>query len=186
MRRLSAEEIRDSMLAVSGQLNLKMFGPGVYPEISPEVKAGQSQPGSGWGDSPPEEQHRRSVYVHVKRSLILPILSDFDFCDTDGSCAVRFATTQPTQALGMLNGAFAGQQAAALAERLVREAGDDRPAQVRRALRLALGRPADEQSVERGLRLIELLVSQQGLSDEAALKLYCLMVLNLNEFAYLD
>ena len=186
MRRLSAEEIRDSMLAVSGQLNLKMFGPGVFPEISPEVKAGQSQPGSGWGDSPPEEQHRRSVYVHVKRSLILPILSDFDFCDTDGSCAVRFATTQPTQALGMLNGAFAGQQAAALAERLVREAGDDRPAQVRRALRLALGRPAGEQGVERGLRLIESLVNRQGLSDETALKLYCLMVLNLNEFAYLD
>ena len=186
MRRLGAEELRDSMLAVSGQLNLKMYGPGVYPEISPEVLATQSQPGSGWGKSPPEEQNRRSIYVHVKRSLILPILSEFDFCDTDGSCAVRFATTQPTQALGMLNGAFAGGQAQALAERLRREAGDHREAQVRRALRLALGRPADAKSVERGLRLIEALTNEQGLSPDAALKLYCLMVLNLNEFAYLD
>ena len=186
MRRLGAEELRDSMLAVTGQLNSKMYGPGVYPEISAEVLATQSQPGSGWGNSPPEEQNRRSIYVHVKRSLILPILSEFDFCDTDGSCAVRFATTQPTQALALLNGAFAGAQAQALAERLKRESGDDREAQVRRALRLALGRPADAKSVERGLRLMESLVKEQGLSADAALKLYCLMVLNLNEFAYLD
>jgi hypothetical protein len=186
MRRLGAEELRDSILAVTGQLNLKMYGPGVYPEISAEVLATQSQPGSGWGKSPPEEQNRRSVYVHVKRSLILPILSEFDFCDTDSSCAVRFATTQPTQALGMLNGEFAGAQAQALAERLRREAGGDREAQVRRALRLALGRPADAKSVERGVRLIESLVSRGGLSEEASLKLFCLTVLNLNEFAYLD
>ncbi|HVW37978.1 MAG TPA: DUF1553 domain-containing protein, partial [Pirellulales bacterium] len=186
MRRLGAEELRDSILAVTGQLNLKMYGPGVYPEISAEVLATQSQPGSGWGNSPPEEQNRRSVYVHVKRSLILPILSEFDFCDTDSSCAVRFATTQPTQALGMLNGAFAGAQAQALAERLRREAGEDREAQVRLALRLALGRTADAKSIERGLQLIESLTNQRGLSEEAALKLFCLTVLNLNEFAYLD
>ena len=56
MRRLTAEEIRDSILAVSGKLNLKMYGPGVYPEIPREVLAGQSVPGNGWGTSPPEEQ----------------------------------------------------------------------------------------------------------------------------------
>ncbi len=186
MRRLSAEEIRDSMLAVTGQLNLKMYGPGVYPEISPEVLAGQSQPGSGWHVSPPGEQARRSVYIHVKRSLIVPILSDFDFCDTDTSCAVRFATTQPTQALGMLNGDFAQRQAQALADRLRRDAGDDREAQVRRALRLALGRPADAKNIERGMRLMHSLESKQGVAPEASLKYFCLMVLNLNEFAYLD
>ncbi|HEV7221761.1 MAG TPA: PSD1 and planctomycete cytochrome C domain-containing protein [Pirellulales bacterium] len=186
MRRLGAEEMRDSILAVTGQLNLKMYGPGVYPEISAEVLASQSQPGSGWPTSPPEEQARRSVYVHVKRSLLVPILSEFDFCDTDSSCSVRFATTQPTQALGMLNGQFAGQQAQALAERLRREAGEDREAQVRRALRLALGRQPDAKSVERGLRLLQSLETDRGASPAAALKLYCLMVLNLNEFAYLD
>jgi hypothetical protein len=94
MRRLSAEEIRDSILAVDGRLNLTMYGPGIYPAISDEVKAGQSVPGAGWGRSTPEEQARRSVYVHVKRSLVLPILSDFDFADTDSSCAARFATTR--------------------------------------------------------------------------------------------
>ena len=117
MRRLGAEEIRDSMLAIGGTLNLAMYGPGVYPEISPEVLAGQSVPGSGWGHSSPEEQARRSIYIHVKRSLTAPVLSEFDFCETDGSCAARFTTTQPAQALSLLNGRFAHRQAAALAAR---------------------------------------------------------------------
>jgi hypothetical protein len=118
--------------------------------------------------------------------LIVPILSEFDFCDTDTSCAVRFATTQPTQALGMINGDFAQRQAEAFANRLQSEAGDDREAQVRRALRLALSRQPDAKSLERGLRLLQSLEMQPGVGAGAALKYYCLMVLNLNEFAYLD
>ena len=116
----------------------------------------------------------------------MPILSEFDFADTDTSCAVRFATTQPTQALGLLNGDFAQQQAQALAERLRREAGNDRHAQVRLALRLALGRQPDAKSIERGLRLIKSLETKHGVGTDVALKYYCLTVLNLNEFAYLD
>ena len=186
MRRLSAEEVRDSILAVSGQLNLRMFGPGVYPTMSQEVLQSQSMPGSGWRNSPPEEQSRRTIYVHVKRSLVLPLLAEFDICDTDSSCAVRFSTTQPTQALAMLNGDFARQQAAALAERLRREFPGDVESQVRRAVRLATAGPADSRQVERGLRLIDSLQSQHGLSADRALECYCLVVLNLNEFVFLD
>lgn len=186
MRRLSAEELRDAMLAVTGQLNLSMYGPGVRPEISAEVLAGQSNPGSGWAVSPKEEQTRRSIYVHVKRSLILPLLADFDFCDTDTSCAVRFSTTQPTQALGMINGKFAHDQAQALADRLRREAGADIDKQVALALRLALGRPVESADIESGKRLIASLVEKHKLSPDNALKYFCLTVLNLNEFAYLD
>src|SRR5262249_27400269 len=94
MRRLNAEELRDSILMIDDRLNFKMFGHGVFPRISDEVKAGQSNPGLGWGISPEEEQARRSIYVHVKRSLLLPLLSDFDFADTDSSCAARYITTQ--------------------------------------------------------------------------------------------
>jgi mono/diheme cytochrome c family protein len=186
MRRLSAEEIRDSIHAVNGRLNLKMYGPGIYPEISAEVLAGQSRPGEGWGKSSAEEQARRSIYIHVKRSLITPLLSDFDFPDTDGSCAARFATTQPTQALGMLNGDFARIQAAEFAARLRREAGDDAAAQVRLALRLALCRPTEESHVQRGLALLKSLQEKHQLSADKALEYYCLTVLNLNEFVYLD
>ena len=76
-------------------------------------------------ESSPEEAARRSVYIHVKRSLRVPILASFDGAETDKSCPVRFATAQPTQALGMLNGEFLNAEAAKLAKRLQKEAGDD-------------------------------------------------------------
>jgi hypothetical protein len=190
MRRLSAEELRDSIHVASGAFSPKMFGPGVYPTIPKEVMAGQSRPGAGWGDSSPEEQARRSVYAFVKRSLITPILADFDLADTDTSCPVRFTTTQPTQALGMMNGEFLHRQARVFAERVRQEAGGpdaaDVPAQVRRALEIALVRPATDAEVERGVALVDRLDDADGVSPSRAMELFCLMVLNLNEFAYLD
>jgi len=186
MRRLGAEEVRDSMLAVSGQLNLKMFGHGIYPKLSQEVLQTQSMPGSGWEKSPYEEQCRRSIYIHAKRSLVVPLLAEFDVCDTDSSCAVRFSTTQPTQALAMLNGDFAHQQAAALAKRIKSEAPGNLEGQIQRALRLALARSADPREVDRGLTLIKSLQTEHGLSADKSLELFCLTVLNLNELVYLE
>ena len=172
MRRLSAEEVRDSILAVAGTLSLKMYGPGVYPEISAEVMAGQSVPGAGWGKSSNEDQARRSVYVHVKRSLILPILETFDLAETDRSSPVRFVTTQPTQALGMLNGSFMNRQARAFASRLKREAGDDKSKQVELALHLATGRkPTDETEIKRGRADLGLLERDGTASPELALEI---------------
>ena len=186
MRRLSAEEIRDSVLAVSGSLNPSMFGPGVYPEIPAEVMAGQSQPGKGWGHSSPAEAARRSVYVHVKRSLLMPFLESFDIPETDRSSPVRFSTTQPTQALAMLNGKFLNDQAEVLAHRLKREAGANPEAQVRRALRLVTCRNPTESEMHRGLTLLSDLTTRDGLSRDEALKAFCLVSLNLNEFLFLD
>jgi mono/diheme cytochrome c family protein len=184
MRRLSGEEIRDSILAVSGLLNRKMYGPGVYPEIPKEVLAGQSVPGKGWGKSSAAEQSRRSIYVHVKRSLLLPILDAFDLAETDRSTAVRFASTQPTQALLLLNSDFLNKQAAIFAKRLLNEAGPKTEDQVELGLRLATGRVPTAGEVERGTRLIAALQVSDG--PYAALKYFCLMVFNLNEFMYLD
>ena len=186
MRRLTAEEIRDSILAVTGTLSPKMYGPGVYPEIPAEVMAGQSVPGAGWGKSSPEDQSRRSVYVHVKRSLILPILETFDLAETDRSSPVRFATTQPTQALGMLNGTFMNRQAKLFADRLRREAGPEAPRQVEHALRLVTGRQPTDKEIRRGVSLIAALLERDGATPELALESFCLVVLNLNEFLYLD
>lgn len=186
MRRLGAEEIRDSIHAVSGQLNLKMYGPGMYPELSREVLQGQSQPGSGWGNSPPEEQARRSIYIHIKRSLIPPSLANFDFPETDRTCEARFVTTIPTQALGMLNGDFVQKQARAFARRLRKEAPGDVRSQVHRGLRLVFSRPVETSEVERGLKLIETLKANHQLDEDKALDLFCLYALNLNEFMYLD
>ncbi len=164
-----------------------MYGPGVYPEIPAEVMAGQSIPGNGWGKSSPEDQSRRSIYVHVKRSLILPILESFDLAETDRSSPVRFATTQPTQALGMLNGDVpepAGE--AASPTRLEARAGAEVARQVELALRLATGRTPTEKEIERGAALIAALRGRDGATPELALESFCLVVLNLNEFLYLD
>ncbi len=186
MRRLTAEEIRDSILAVTGSLNLKMYGPGVYPEIPKEVLAGQSKPGYGWGKSPPEEQNRRSVYVHVKRSLLVPILESFDAAETDRSSPARFATTQPTQALLLLNSEFLSRQASAFAARLRRDAGEDAAKQVRLALSLVTGRRPRDEEVRRGVDLMESLKQKEGATADEALAYFCLIALNLNESVYLD
>ncbi|MCO6458669.1 MAG: PSD1 domain-containing protein [Pirellulaceae bacterium] len=186
MRRLSAEEIRDSILAVNGSLNLKLGGPSVYPRIPAEVLAGQSRPGAGWGDSPPEERARRSVYIHVKRSLITPIIASFDGPETDFSCPVRFTTTQPTQALGMLNSQFVNEQAEVFAAYLRGHAGGDLREQVRLALQRTRQRPPSDAEVERGVGFVEALRREEKLSDEMSLRLFCVLALNLNEFLYLD
>jgi mono/diheme cytochrome c family protein len=186
MRRLTAEEIRDSILAATGTLNAGMFGPGIYVDIPQEVLAGQSKPGHGWGKSSAEEQARRSIYIFVKRSLLTPILASFDLAETDRSAPVRFASTQPTQALGMLNSAFVNEQAAKFADRLRREAGEDITRQVRFALNLATSRPPSSAEIKRGVAFIEALQRTDGASSDAALKSFCLLALNLNEFLYLD
>ena len=186
MRRLTAEEVRDSILAASGRLNLKAGGPSVFPKMPREVLHSQSMPGHGWGDSTPEEAARRSVYVFVKRSLLVPILAQHDQADTDSSCPVRYTTTVPTQALGMLNGEFTNEQAAAFAERLRKEVRGDLAAQVRRAIRLTTGRQPAGDEVKKDVAFIRDMQAKHGLTEPAALKEYCLLALNTNEFIYLD
>lgn len=187
MRRLTAEEVRDSILAVNGSLNRdEMFGPSIYTVIPKEVLAGQSRPGDGWGKSSPADQARRSIYIHVKRSLIPPELAAFDLADTDFTCPVRFTSTQPTQALGMLNSDFINQQAGVFAEYLRTEAGDDPTEQVRLALNRTWQRGPNAKEVRRGIRLIRSLTGNLGVNEDQALEYFCLVALNMNEFMYLD
>ncbi len=187
MRRLTAEEIRDSILAVNGTLNLsRIGGPSIFPVIPPEVLHGQSRPGSGWEQSPPAEQVRRSVYIHVKRSLIPPLIALFDGPDVDFSCPVRFTTTLPTQALVMLNSEFLNEQAGLLAQAAAQSFPSDKGDQVRWVLERVVQRPVSAGEIARGVQLIDQLQSQDGLSEFMALQAFCLMALNLNEFVYLD
>lgn len=186
MRRLTAEEIRDAILAVNGSLNLsRMGGPSFYPRLPEEVLHSQSQPGLGWGKSPPDELARRSIYAHVKRSLLTPILVRFDAADPDTSCPVRFVTTQPTQALTMMNSELMQREARTFAEMVRREVGDDPAEQVALALRRVYQRSPSVVQVARGVELMNELRAQ-GLSPEQALQNFCLVALNLNEFIYLD
>ncbi len=186
MRRLEAEEIRDSVLSVNGSLNLAMYGPSIYPIIPQEVLAGQSEPGQNWGDSPPEERSRRSVYIHTKRSLIVPLIAIFDGADPDATCPVRFSTTQPTQALHTLNGDFLNRQARVLADFVRGNAGKDPATQVRLALSRVFQRRPTGIEVARGLKMMESLRQKHHTDEDKVLDLFCLVALNLNEFIYLD
>lgn len=186
LRRLTAEEIRDSILAVTGDLNLaSMYGPSVFVDLPAEVLAGQSMPGSGWGKSSDRDQCRRSIYIHVKRSLPVPILAINDSAETDNTCPVRFITTQPTQSLTMLNSEFTNHQARHFADAVIQQTS--LPAeQVAEVLRRVLQRQATEQEIERGVKFMQQLQESESLSHQQALQAFCLLALNLNEFVYVD
>ena len=187
MRRLTAEEIRDSILAANGALNRKkMYGPSVYTIIPPAVLAGQSRPGAGWGKSSDEDRNRRSIYIHTKRSLQVPLLYAFDAADPDSPCPVRFSTTQPTQALGMLNSDFIHREATVFANNLKKAAGDSSKKQVETALWRVFQREPTKKEIDRGVNLISSLKTDYKLDDQRALKMFCLVALNLNEFMFLD
>src|SRR5262249_30464401 len=104
---------------------------------------------------------------------------------TDASCPARFATTQPTQALAMLNSDFLNEQARLFADDIKKHAPDE-AAQVRLALFRVTQREPAESDIKRGTDLLEKLRADRGLSSDAALKYFCLLALNLNEFMYLD
>jgi mono/diheme cytochrome c family protein len=184
LRRLDAEALRDSMLAVSGRLNPATGGPGVFPALSRDVLATQSRPGMGWGSSSLEEQSRRSVYIYLKRTLMVPFLESFDYTNTAESVGTRPVTTVAPQALLLLNSEFSNSQARALAARVRREAGDVKKQQIERLFRLALGRLPTARDVKVATELLERNAGTGGTGDPLAS--LCLVVLNLNEFAYVD
>lgn len=184
-RRLSAEEVRDTILAINGSLNREAYGPSFYPMLSREVLAGQSRPGSGWGNSSEEDKNRRSVYIHVKRSLLTPILTAFDFPDPDLTCEDRFVTLQPGQALALLNSSFVHEQAKRLAKSVGGIEVDDKEL-IQQVIRNVLSRDATEDEIARGSELIQTLQSQDKLPRQRAVELYCLTVMNWNEFLFVD
>ncbi|ODT99540.1 MAG: hypothetical protein ABS79_04335 [Planctomycetes bacterium SCN 63-9] len=177
-RRLDGEAIRDALLAVSGRLNPAQGGPGIFPALPSEL-AKLSSKGAVWPVSPkPEEQDRRSLYVFVRRNLRYPFFESFDRPDTNASCARRAVTTIAPQALSLLNGQLSTGAAQTLADRVRREAGPEIGSMVHRAYLLAFGRPPDQ--TERTLAHSFLA------ADGATFTAYCLALLNLNEFIYVD
>ena len=135
-RRLDGETLRDAMLAAAGLLNPKAGGPGVFPELPAEVKAG------AWrASADPAERNRRSVYVFVKRNLRYPLFSLFDSPDRTETCPRRFVTTTAPQALTLLNDAIVIGYAKAVAKRVEKDAGTDPDAVIDRAFGLTLSRP---------------------------------------------
>ena len=144
-RRIEAEVLRDSILAVTGELSLEAGGPGVFPQINEDVaRQAQHRMGSlapAYRASPARrDRNRRTIYTFQQRSLIDPLLEVFNAPSLDMSCERRDTATIPTQAFTLFNGQFVHDMALALAAKL-----DKQPprAQVRAAFERVLGRLPD-------------------------------------------
>ncbi len=191
LRRVEAEVIRDTMLAVSGTLNPKRGGPSVFPTLPKEVHTTQDSAGKGWEDSPAAEQNRRSVYLVVKRALKVPLLECLDFANSTSGTGTRPTTTVAPQALMLLNDSFVQAQAAAFAERIRREAGSTTAAQIARAFQLAVQREPNKAEVRAGQSLLADQTSRARIEgarepETLALRSLCRALLNLNEAMYVD
>ena len=173
-RRLSAEELRDAMLAVSGRLNVQAGGASVMLPADSELVDLLYKPSQWQVATNPAQHHRRSIYLIAKRNLRLPFFEAFDAPAMLTSCSRRESSTHAPQALELLNGSLAGELAAAFAERLARECGTHRERIVERAYELAIGRQPTERERHLSLEFLR----DQPLSE------FALAIFNLNDFAY--
>lgn len=171
-RRLEAESVRDSVLAVTGKLNRDMYGPGYrdfdYEEAYAPIYRYRT------ADSPP--LWRRSVYRFVVRTTPQQFMTTLDCPDPANLTPQRNVTTTALQSLAMYNNEFMLKQSRYFSERLIREAGPDTGRQVELAFRLAFARHPD--STER--ELSRQAIAQHGLWQ------FCRAVLNANEFVFID
>jgi len=173
-RKLSAEEIRDAILSVSGKLNLDMGGPGYY--LFALEKTAHS-PHYEYHKFNPEDakSHRRSIYRFIVRSQPNPFMTTLDCADSSQSTPKRNETLTALQALSLLNNKFSISMARHFASRLEKEA-DDMAEQVKRGHFLVTGRaPVKEEA--------DLLL---GYARKHGLPNLCRALFNLSEFTYLD
>lgn len=173
-RRLTAEEVRDSILAVSGRLDLTMGGPGYYlfslekTEHSPHFEYHKFDPTDA-------ATHRRSIYRFIARSQPNPWMSTLDCADSSQSTPTRNETLTSLQALALLNNPFNLTMAEYFAQRLEREQ-EDLSDQIKRAVELTLQRETSD--VE--LQMMEAYAAEHGLEN------LCRLLFNLNEFVFVD
>jgi hypothetical protein len=173
-RRLEAEALRDAILSASGKLDLTMGGPGWQdfvierPEHSPHFRYDLADP-----EKP--ETWRRSIYRFIVRSQTQPWMTSMDCADPSMRVDKRNESLSPLQALALLNNGFVDSQARHLAARVQQERLD-LPAQVERAHALALGRKPDAVAREK----LTTFARAEGLPA------LCRVLLNLNEFSFVD
>lgn len=160
VRRLEAEALRDSVLAVSGDLNLKAGGPAV-PVMANKVgqfvigKENLSAGRPGAVLPMHNEDLRRSVYIQVRRSRPLSVLDPFDMPRMEPNCTVRSASTVSPQSLMLMNSPFVLKASERFARRLRREAGDDVEAQVRLAWQLAYATTPSDRDVQQAVAFVQ-------------------------------
>jgi len=179
-RRLEAEEIRDSMLAISGRLRSEVGGPSVLIPIDKDLMKMLKRPQYWVATKDASLYDRRTLYMIYKRNLQLPFMGVFDAPDMQLSCSRREQSTHAPQALELLNGQLANDLAQSFADRLMKEASTD-AGRIDLAWRLAAGRPPGEK--ERRLAAAYL---DEKPGDPLRIKELALDVFNLNAFLYVN
>lgn len=166
-RRLEAEVIRDALLAVSGTLDPTMYGPGALDA----------------------NNARRSVYLKVKRSQMVPLMQMFDAPEAIQSIGERSTTTVATQSLAFLNSPLVRQRAAKLAQRVRPKTLAELPQAIDNAYVIALSRHVGPGERDRMVAFVHKQMDGYGAPAQAldqAMTDFCQVVLCLNEFVYVD
>jgi mono/diheme cytochrome c family protein len=212
VRRLEAEDVRDSVLALSGKLHVKMFGSPV-PVIEDEVGQfvvgienlnGENRPGpviplNG-------EEFRRSMYVQARRSRPLAVLDTFDLPAMEPNCESRASSTVTPQSLMLMNSEFVVAHSEQFARRIQQEAASDPRAQVARAWQLAFCREPTEVELNEATAFVTVQAehyrqqpppaaaapsagrpaAETPDSQLRALSTFCQALLSANEFLYVE
>ena len=191
LRRMEAEAIRDALLTASGKLNLEAGGEPFFPSIPKSVREGYRQ-GKWTLTKEDPSTWRRSVYTYWKRGLKYPMFEVLDQPDLNVTCEKRNVTTVPTQALTLLNNEFVLLQAGHLAERVIRETDKDLVKQIGHLYWIALSRRPTQKELDSHLaffrkqRDYHVARAPEGGADLAALTDVAHVVLNANEFVYIN
>jgi hypothetical protein len=184
LRRLDAEALRDAMLAVSGELEVRFGGPYVPTARNEqgEVTAGADNPNA----------KRRSLYLQQRRTQMPSFLNVFDSPGIVFNCVARPVSTIPTQSLSLLNSQFTVDRAASLAKRIVAEAGADEAARIGRTFLLAVARAPTPQEQQSSAAFLAKQRNQYAANlgndaaDRKAWADFCQMLLASNAFLYVE
>jgi len=192
VRRLEAEAVRDAVLALSGKLVDKPFGPPIPvspDDVGQNVLAIDTRDSAGRPSGKVEplgdDEFRRSIYVQVRRSMPLGVLEPFDLPRMTPNCEKRDASTNAPQSLLLMNNPFVIQQAELLANRIRETAGTDPASQVTLAWRLVFSRSPSENDVQSGVEFLNLPEATPEIQT-AALNQFCQALISSNGFLYVD
>ena len=180
-RRLDAEAIRDSVLAVSGRLNPELYGLPIFPPLPGDIAETVKYSENKWDTQLDHAGRKRSIYIYQQRTLNMPFMQAFDSTVCDESRPRRRTSITPLQALSLFNGDFVNEEADALARRIRREAGEGKGEQVRLAYRLAFSRSPNTEEAEHFVKFLG-----QAEGADYALVGFCRVLLNASEFVYID
>jgi len=181
--RLEAEAIRDSLLAVAGRLDPKMYGPGVAPYLTPHM-VGRGRPAHS---GPLDGDGRRSIYLNVRRNFLTPLFLAFDYPIPFTTMGKRSVSNVPAQALTLMNNPFVLQQAELWARRALADPSLTPPERITQLYLTAFARPPSNAEQAAALAFLE----EQGTKESATHDLrawidLCHVLINVKEFIFIS